>query len=175
MTRSLRQLILGSLFMALGLVVPMLFHGLGLGPMLMPMFWPLALAGYWLSPALAAVVGLLTPSLSALVTGMPPIPMVWRMMAELAVLPALTAWLYRKTTGSAWIITPLSLVVSLAVGLTLAAVLAPLLGWPARLYALAGLLRSLPGLVIISVVIPLLQGRLARTPFFRKDRHEPNS
>ena len=75
MTRSLRQLILGSLFMALGLVVPMLFHGLGLGPMLMPMFWPLALAGYWLSPALGAVVGLCTPALSALVTGMPPVPM----------------------------------------------------------------------------------------------------
>ena len=172
MNRRLRQIVLGALFMALGLVVPMLFHGLGIGAIFLPMFWPLALAGYWLSPPVALAAGLFTPALSSLITGMPPAPVVWRMMAELAVLPTLTSLLHQKTRWPAVAVTALSLLASLAAGLALAAALAPILGWPPRLYALASLGRSLPGTLGMILLIPPLYQRLARGTLSRRPPHD---
>ncbi len=50
----------------------------------MPMFFPLALAGFLVAPPLAMITGVAAPLLSALLTGMPPFypPIAFIMMAE---------------------------------------------------------------------------------------------
>lgn len=83
--RITRQLILSGVFIALGIVLPILFHALGSGSVFLPMHIPVLLSGYFLKPGYALIVGAITPFLSSALTGMPPIfPMVPIMVFELA-------------------------------------------------------------------------------------------
>jgi len=78
------QLLTGGLFLALALGLPLAFHLVGLGSSFLPMFYPILLAGFLLDFQVAVLVGLLSPLLSAALTGMPPFypPIAFIMMAE---------------------------------------------------------------------------------------------
>ncbi|MEW6756351.1 MAG: hypothetical protein AB1505_36070, partial [Candidatus Latescibacterota bacterium] len=78
---SLREVTWSAVFAALGMGVPVLFHALGLGPTFLPMLLPVLAAGLSLRPLAAALVGLVTPLLSGLLTGMPPLVPVGGVMA----------------------------------------------------------------------------------------------
>lgn len=161
MNHTLRYSIQGALFIATGLVLPMLFHSIGLGPIFLPMFWPMALAGFYLPWPMALATGLLTPVLSSMMTGMPPVPVLWRMMIELAVLTTVTSLFHQKTKLPVLAVTAMALLCALITGFGTAALLAPLLGWPAWLYAFSSVTRSFPGVLSILIMIPLLQKRLS--------------
>lgn len=81
-----RRLVANALFLALGLVLPILFHLIGAsGAIFLPMHIPVLLCGLVLGWRSGLCVGVLTPLLSALLTGMPPLMPVAPMMAvELA-------------------------------------------------------------------------------------------
>ena len=66
------------------MLLPMLFHPLGLGTHLMPMFAPLILAGLTLHPRTSLTLAAAIPLLSGLFTGMPPLfpPMAAMMSVE---------------------------------------------------------------------------------------------
>ena len=160
MRSSIRSLILGGLFIAMGVLFPMLFHSMGLGPIFLPMFWPIALVGFILAWPLAILTGLLTPILSFFITGMPPIPILWRMIAELGLLALITALLWKRTRWNAWLVTATSMIASALSGLGVAALLAPFLGLPSWLYAFSSLGKSLPGMILIILIIPLIHSRL---------------
>jgi len=162
MNYRLRYSIQGALFIATGLVLPMLFHSMGLGPIFLPMFWPMALAGFYLPWPMALATGLLTPLLSSMMTGMPPVPVLWRMMIELAMLTTVTSLLHQKSRLPVLAATATALLCALLTGFGAAALLAPLLGWPTWLYAFSSVTRSLPGVLSILIIIPLLQQRLSR-------------
>jgi len=71
---KVRNLILTGMFIAMGIMLPIAFHAFGgLGPKLLPMQFPILLAGYFLCPQYAVAVGVLTPILSGLLTHMPPV------------------------------------------------------------------------------------------------------
>ena len=89
-------MILSGLFIALGVIVPILFHMVGLGSFMLPMFWPLCLGAFMLSPAFAILIGILTPLISMLLTGMPPAPVSYLMAPELAVACGLISMLKYK-------------------------------------------------------------------------------
>ncbi|MEE1037544.1 MAG: ECF transporter S component [Eubacterium sp.] len=75
-----------GLFLALGLLLPQLFHFLPLanaGKMLLPMHIPTILAGYMLGSRQGAIVGCLSPLLSCLMFQMPAFLMMPAMCAEL--------------------------------------------------------------------------------------------
>ncbi|CDZ75732.1 putative membrane protein [Peptoniphilus sp. ING2-D1G] len=82
-----KEIVLASLFIAAGLIIPMIFHTFHLGgPTFLPMHLPVLLAGMILPPSTALLVGVLTPVLSSLFTGMPLIyPILPIMVAELGV------------------------------------------------------------------------------------------
>src|SRR6056297_3524954 len=82
-----KEIVLSGLFIALGLLVPMLFHAVGgAGPVFLPMHLPVLVGGFILSPKFAVLVGLSTPLLSSVLTGMPVLmPMAPIMMAELGI------------------------------------------------------------------------------------------
>ena len=67
-----KQITLTSLFIALCVIVPFLFHLVGLGAIFLPMFLPILLAGFLIEFRFALLVGLLGPLTSSLTTGMPP-------------------------------------------------------------------------------------------------------
>lgn len=83
--KSVKQMMLGGAFIAFGIVLPMMFHAFGLGSTFLPMHIPVLLSGFFLEPVVALVVGAVTPFLSSVFTGMPPIfPMMPIMVFELA-------------------------------------------------------------------------------------------
>lgn len=60
-----------SFFIALGLLLPQVFHGAGLGKVISPMHIPVLICAFFLDWPFALAVGVLTPSLSALLFPMP--------------------------------------------------------------------------------------------------------
>ena len=97
-----RELALGGMYLALGVLVPFVFHvagGPGIGKMLLPMHLPVLMAGLTLSPGVAAAVGFLAPLASGLLTPMPPLPIALLMAPELAALGGVAALVYRRVSS----------------------------------------------------------------------------
>ena len=87
-TRSLpvRRLCTAAMLLALGVLLPQLFHLLGgraTGSVFSPMHLPVLVCGLLLGPGYGAATGLLTPLLSAALTGMPPMAILPFMVCEL--------------------------------------------------------------------------------------------
>ncbi|MDR1464496.1 MAG: ECF transporter S component [Oscillospiraceae bacterium] len=84
---NLFALTCGAVFLALGVLLPEVFHlalGQAGGKLFLPMHLSVLLAGCFLGWQYGLVIGTVTPLLSFLLTGMPPVPTLFLMMAELA-------------------------------------------------------------------------------------------
>lgn len=157
-TSRVRDIVLGGLFVALALVLPVFFHAFGLGAALLPMHIPVFLAGFFVSPWAAAVIGMVSPMLSATLTGMPPLspPIAQAMTFELGVYGLVTSLAYRATGRVlvSWAVAAVS--GRLASGIA-GAVILPLFGFTGVpfLYPLsAGVVAGLPGLALQAVLVP---------------------
>jgi len=159
-----QNITLSALFIAFGVLFPILFHSIGLGSILLPMFWPVAASAFFLPIPHAFAVGTLTPVLSMLITGMPPPPTLYRMIFELAVLATITGLLYRKTRYT--IFWPLlgGLFTAMVAGLLGSAAIAPILGLPPEFYAIASSIKTIPGIITILALAP---------PILKRIKHEP--
>jgi hypothetical protein len=74
-----------ALLMAMGAVLPIVFHGMPLGGRIfLPMHIPALVAGLLLGPVAGLVVGAGSPILSLVITGRPPLPLMLPMVFELA-------------------------------------------------------------------------------------------
>jgi riboflavin transporter FmnP len=98
MNNKASQLVKGSLFLALGLIMPYIFHMTGIaGQVFLPMHIPVLLCGLLLGERYGFIVGIITPLLNSLLTGMPPIfPTGVAMMLELGVYGFISGYLYKK-------------------------------------------------------------------------------
>jgi hypothetical protein len=157
-----------AMFIALGVLIPLLFHSLGMGSVFLPMFWPVATSGFFLPISYALMVGLLTPVLSTLLTGMPPLspPILHIMMIELMILAGMISLLKRVTSLGSVPILILSLLCSRAVLFLLLRGLAPLLGLPPALVSVSALIQGLPGVLVMLVAIPFIVHRVKQFKWF---------
>lgn len=164
-----RELSLGGLFIALGIIIPVSFHAFGggkLGAVFLPMYLPVLACSMLVSPPIAAAVGLLTPVLSSALTGMPPIlPTLPMMVAELVVMATLASLLHRRLRLHAL---P-SVVVALVAGRIVMALMAwllvsalpvgvqeslpPVMRTPLA-YVAAATVTAVPGLIVQIVAVP---------------------
>ena len=166
MTSRTQHLTLSAMFMALGILIPILFHAVGLGSFFLPMFWPIAAAGFFLPVPFALMTGILTPVLSAMFTGMPPAPILYKMIFELGLLAGTISLLYRKTRiGLFWLALSGTLG-ALFIALLGAAALAILFDLPPRLYALISVGKGLPGILCILTIVLYVIHRLKSEPIF---------
>lgn len=89
---------MAALLIATGVVLPIGFHCAGLaGKVFLPMHLPVAIAGLLVGWRVALAVGFLTPLLSALLTGMPPlapVPIAFVMALELSAYSVTVALLH---------------------------------------------------------------------------------
>lgn len=94
---STKKIVLAGLFVALGLILPMLTgHVQGLNRMISPMHFPVLIAGFVCGAPLAFAVGFLTPLIGSITTGMPPLfPNAISMAFELAAYGFLAGELYK--------------------------------------------------------------------------------
>lgn len=148
--------VLAGLLLAAALALPVLFHLLGLSSAFMPMFLPLALAGFLVAAPLAMVTGVAAPLLSALLTGMPPFypPIAFIMMAEGLLFTGLPRPLQRLLRVPDWLALLVVLLLDRALLLLMVRVMAAFMDLPPALLGWAAVLGGLPGLVLILVVLP---------------------
>lgn len=164
-----RDLSLGGLCIALGVVVPIIFHAVGggqLGPVFLPMYAPVLACALLTSPGVAFLVGLLTPMLSSALTGMPPVlPTLPLMVAELSLMSLVASLLRRRLRLHAFLALLAALLTGRAImgaavwGLVrllpepLLASLPPIMLHPLT-YVGAATVKALPGLVLNLAVVP---------------------
>jgi niacin transporter len=153
------ELIYSGLFVAFGLILPQLFHLFGgTGPIFLPMHIPVLLAGFFLGARSGLLVGLLTPILSSLTTGMPAIPILYFMMFELMTYGFLAGYLYRTRKLNIIVSLLLAMVGGRAVLAVSVFALQALLGLKLspKGYLTGALTTGVPGMVIQVVLIPVV-------------------
>ena len=118
MKTSTRKLTLSALFLALGLVLPLITGQIPqIGKMLLPMHIPVLLCGMVCGAPYGAVCGLLGPMLSSVLTGMPTAALMPAMMVECAAYGLTTGLMLRLVrTGKTYADLYLSLVAAMLVG-----------------------------------------------------------
>lgn len=154
-----RKLTYSALFIAFGLILPQFFHFLGgTGPIFLPMHIPVLLAGFLMGGPSGALVGIVTPILSSMLTGMPQIPILYFMIIELGAYGFIAGFTFKTLKLNVYV----SLIVSMLVGRLFLAVgvfaLQPLLGLKLSptLYMTASVMNGLPGMLLQMILIPVI-------------------
>ncbi|WP_455256566.1 ECF transporter S component [Peptoniphilus asaccharolyticus] len=155
-----KELVLSALFIALGVVLPMVFHAIGAGPVFLPMHIPVLLAGFFLSVPYAALVGILTPILSSVITGMPPMfPVLPFMVFELLTYGVVVSYMYRKMKVNIFV----ALISAMVAGRIAAGIVVWVLATffmaklPAPTVFITGAIaKGIPGIIIQLVFIPAI-------------------
>lgn len=155
-----KEMVLGGLLLASGILLPMVFHMFSLtGPIALPMHIPVLIGGFLLSPQFALLLGVITPIISGLLTGMPVMfPMAVIMAFELGIYGLTASLATRKFNLS---VVP-SLVISMitgriAAGLTVAALVQLFsVKMNPLIYVKGAIVTGLPGIIIQLLFIPAL-------------------
>lgn len=160
MNNKTKELVIGGLLLATGILLPMVFHMFGMtGPIALPMHIPVLIGGFLLSPVLALSLGIITPIISGLLTGMPVMfPMSIIMACELGTYGLVASLATRKLKLS-----PLpTLIIAMIFGRISAAlsvaVLVQLFGIKMNpmVFIKGAIITGIPGIIIQLVVIPSL-------------------
>lgn len=165
-----RFIAFSALFLALAVVLPIGFHALGIaGRVFLPMHFPVLLAGFIAGPIAGLTVGLLAPTLSFLLTGMPPTYAVPLMSLELPIYGLIAGICYKTLRLNIYIALVLAMIVGrlmFAVGLLMLGRFMELPYTAAQFFSAGGAVATgLWGIVAQLVVIPLLVVALKRTRF----------
>jgi len=157
---KIRRLSYTAICIALGIVLPMLFHAIpNGGQVFLPMHIPVLLCGLAVGPLYGLAAGLLTPALSCVLTGMPLAAMLPGMMLELAMYGLIGGWAMAR------------LPIANPLGRTVAALLAAMLAgrlaggllnalvlkagsYSLQAFVTGYFLTGLPGIAIQAVLIP---------------------
>ena len=158
------KLVLTSLFIACGLLIPLAFHTFGMGGRtFLPMHIPVFMGGLLLGWLPGFIIGVLTPLLSCLLTGMPPlIPSLPMMIVELALFGLVAGYLYYDKRQNIY----LALISAMVAGRLGAAfvllLFSDMLGIHLHplTYVAATFMTGIVGVVIQIVFIPILVRRL---------------
>ena len=166
-----KHLALAGIFLAIGIIMPHLFHFAGqqAGTMFLPLFWGVVLAALMLPMKYTLCISIVLPILSNLLSGMPPIPMLYFMLIELVVYGVVLNLFSKKM--SPFLAVAVSLLISRTVYCLAVVCAAELFHLPAPYAGLSVLLGnialSIPGIALQIVVAPLIYKL-----YLRVDRHE---
>lgn len=160
---SSKRVTLCAVCIALCYVLPIAFHSVGLGSVLSPMHIPVLLCGLLCGGGAGFLCGLIGPVLSSLLSGMPPVLMLVRMIPELCVY-GLTAGFSMKhlRTGSNAKDVYISLIAAMVAGrivggIATAVFFAVTSGvYSVALWFTSYFIESVPGIVTHLVLVPVL-------------------
>ena len=154
-----KKVVLSGLFIAFGILLPMIFHQFNMGgPGFLPMHIPVLIAGLFLGPLEGLLVGLVTPILSSFLTGMPVLfPMLPIMVFELGTYGLVSGYFAEKLKSNLYI----SMIIAMIAGRIIAGivvfVLITFFGFKAAgplLYIKGAIVTGLPGIIIQLVFVP---------------------
>lgn len=180
MRKSIHQLVLAALFLALGLILPFFTGQIPqIGSMLLPMHIPVLLCGLICGWQYGAAIGFVLPLLRYVLFGMPPIfPTGVAMAFELATYGLVVGVLYAHSHWKCIIALYRSLLAAMVLGRIVWGVAeVVLLGLSGKaftwqLFLSGALLTAIPGIVLQLIFIPALMVALDRTGLVRFSRKE---
>ena len=154
--RNLRQIPFAALLTAAGILLPQFFHLLGLGAAFLPMFLPVMLGAMFLSWPFALLTAILSPGISWLLTGMPPIvpPILPILALELILAAVIISILRQQTSFSALITLLIAIIIDRVFLLTVVYLVSPLFSIDHPLFSIALVAGGLPGIILQIFVIP---------------------
>lgn len=170
MNNKVLKIALSAFFLALGIIIPKLFHLFQIpGTIFLPMHIPVLLAGFCLGKKYGLIVGALTPLLSFFISSTPPfIPVGLPMMFELAAYGFLAGFFYRGKQ----IIFPLFLaLLGGRIVLALANfILFFILGNPYTfsIFFASAFITPFPGIIIQIILVPLIVLSLQHSTILNK-------
>jgi riboflavin transporter FmnP len=156
-----------ALFLALTLVLPIGFHAFGVaGRVFLPMHIPVLLAGFLVGPASGLVVGLMSPGVLHLLSGMPPAYAVPLMSLELPLYGLVAGLTYKRLRMNIYV----SLVIAMVIGRLMFGLGLLVLGrfmdlpYTATFFfsATGPMIAGLPGVVLQIFLIPLIVAAVRR-------------
>ena len=170
MRKKTKRLVLSGLFLALGMVLPLLTGQIKeIGDSLLPMHLAVMLCGLICGYKYGLVVGLTLPFLRSLIFGMPPLyPNAIWMALELATYGLVIGLLYVKFKKKSTRYVYLSLIISMIAGRVVwglaKAGLLGLMGKGVTLYALfvSGFVDAIPGIILQLLLIPTIMHLINR-------------
>ena len=162
--RNPRTLAIGGVCIALGVVLPLLFHSLAIAPrVVLPIHYPVFLAGTLLNAPSAAVVGILSPAISMGLTGMPTPDQTFRMMGELATYGFVVSLVLKLLGGFRYWTCIVALAIAMILGRVVHVSLAMLLlGFQGWKFYMAMYLPGIPGMIAQFIIIPPLAMRVRK-------------
>ena len=158
------KLVLTSLFIACGLLLPIAFHSFGMGGRtFLPMHLPVFMGGMLLGWLPGLIIGSLTPVLSCFLTGMPPlIPSLPMMLVELALFGLVSGYLYHDKRKNIYFALLSAMVIGRLGAAFVLMLFSDILGIKLHplTYVAATFMTGLAGVVFQIVFIPILVKRL---------------
>lgn len=155
-----KRLVIAGLLLAMGIIIPMIFHTTGIaGTIFLPMHIPVLLGGFLLPPVLALLLGMLTPLLNSLITQMPQLfPMAIIMIFELGIYGLVASVLYRKLRLPSILALIISMIAGRIMGGVVVFVLAAFFAiqMDPMVFIIGGITTGLPGIIIQLVLVPTL-------------------
>lgn len=182
MSKTVKNLTLSAMFMAIGMVLPILTGQIQqIGNMLLPMHLPVFLCGLICGWQYGAAVGFALPLFRSVTFGMPPLfPTATAMAFELATYGLVAGLLYGRSRWQCVIALYRSLIAAMFAGrIVWGAVQIVLLGlsgssftW--QMFMAGALLNAIPGIIVQLILIPTVMVALNRTGMVTFQREQPS-
>jgi hypothetical protein len=155
--QDLRQIPLVALFSALAILFPQFFHLLGLGPAFLPMFIPIMIGSMFLHWRFVFLMAIISPTISWLFTGMPPIapPILPVLIIEFIIAGLIISRLRVKSSLPVWGILLIAIISDRLTLLLIVTILAPLFDIDHPLFTIAIVISGLPGIILQLITVPL--------------------
>ena len=171
MLEKTKKLTLSALFIALGLVLPLLTGQLkAFGNAFLPMHLPVLLCGLIVGPLYGLVVGLILPILRHFTFGMPPLyPTAIAMSFELATYGFVVGFVYKNSRWKCIIALYESLIIAMITGRIVWGITTMILlgingqAFTWQMFMAGAFLNAIPGIVFQLIFIPSLMLALHKT------------
>ncbi|MDI6453022.1 ECF transporter S component [Peloplasma aerotolerans] len=164
----IKKMVLASLFMALGIILPFFTAGPELGSIFLPMHIPILLCGLICGPKYGLTVGLITPIFRSVLFGLPPMfPIALTMTFELAAYGffiGLFYLMFPKKIGYVYASLAIAMLLGRFVYGAAAAIFYPMAGFnfSFEIFITAAFVTGLPGILIQITFIPIFFHYLMR-------------
>jgi hypothetical protein len=157
-TRSGEGAVWAALFAALAITLPVFLHPFGISRKFLLMFPPVLCSAFLLKPRFFLSISVLSPLLSSLITGMPPLmpPIAFVIMCEFVIMNLLIYLFYQKL-GKGLILSLITATLADRLFLFFVYFFAGrFFGLPAKTAAVLLSLETLPGVAVYFLAVPAL-------------------
>lgn len=164
--KKIRKLTLSAMFLALGVIIPQVFHAIpNIGNILLPMHIPVLLCGFICGPLYGLLVGILSPILNHLIFSMPAATMLGQMIVELGMYGLCTGTFNKIINIRNKLIKNYTvLILSMIIGRIIYGICNALIfkvgSYSLSIWVSVAFISALPGIIIQLILVPFILNKI---------------